>query len=132
MASHAVSDSTLQKYWRQAVLKRNHNTCIVCGIIKSSGYLECHHIIRRGHRVTRHDSMNGIPVCVGECHRKAHTERGKADIRTKLGETHMDYLYEKEAIFIKDYRAALEHSPAEHERFELANLKAELAMYRED
>jgi hypothetical protein len=76
--------------------------------------------------------MNGVPVCVGECHRYAHTERGKAEIRAKLGETHMDYLYEKEGIFIKDYLMALEHSQAEHEKYELARLKKELAMYQED
>ena len=77
--THAVSDRTLQKYWRIAVLKKNHNTCVICGKIKPDSELECHHVIRRNHRVTRHDVKNGVPVCTGDCHRMAHTEKGKAE-----------------------------------------------------
>ena len=130
--THAVSDRTLQKYWRIAVLKKNHNTCVICGKIKPDSELECHHVIRRNHRVTRHDVKNGVPVCTGDCHRMAHTEKGKADIRDSLGASHMDYLYERENVFIKDYKIALSYSTKELEEFELNRLKEVISRYTED
>ena len=77
MGNHAVSDRTLQKYWRLAVLALHHNRCIICGKTRRPVDLECHHIIKRRHRVTRHDAINGVPVCTGECHQIAHTQRGQ-------------------------------------------------------
>lgn len=131
MATHAVSDRTLQKYWRKAVLKSNHNRCIICGLIKPDEALECHHVIRRNHRVTRHDYRNGVPVCIGDCHRFAHTEEGKHEIRVRLGSEEMAYLYEREKRFIKDYRLALSHSIKEHELWELSILKKRIAEWED-
>lgn len=131
MGNHFVTDGTLQKYWRLAVLKKHHNTCLICGKIRQAQDLECHHIIRRNHRITRHDVMNGAPVCKLECHRIAHTQRGLDLIKNKLGEAHLEYLYERENVMIKDYKTALSYSTVELERFELERLKEGLSMYED-
>ena len=131
MKAHAVTDRTLQKYWRKAVLKSHYNRCIICGLIKPDSELECHHIIKRSHRVTRHDYHNGVPVCSGKCHRYAHTEEGKNEIRVRLGSEAMAYLYEREKWFIKDYRVALSHSIKEHELWELAILKKRIGEWED-
>lgn len=123
MGNHFVSDRTLQKYWRLAVLKKHHNTCVICGKIRQAQDLECHHIIKRRHRVTRHDVMNGAPVCTGECHQIAHTQRGQQLIRDRLGSSHVEYLYERENVLVKDYKDALSYSTKELEQYELENLK---------
>ena len=96
------------------------------------GDLESHHIIRRNHRVTKLDVMNGVPVCKLECHGIAHRNSGKRIIDERLGASHCEYLDERENILVKDYKMAMSFSTMGLEEYELANLKKELAKYQED
>ena len=141
MGNHAVSDRTLQKYWRLAVLALHHNRCIICGKTRQPEDLECHHIIKRGHRVTRHDVKNGVPVCItpieidGQittCHKIAHTKVGQRIIDGRLGASHCEYLDEREKVMIKDYKNALSYSTKELEKYELEKLKKVIGNYQED
>jgi hypothetical protein len=70
------TDKTMQKWWRLAVLRANGNQCAVCGLIRPDHELECHHLIKRRFRILRHDYRNGVPVCIGDCHRKADANSG--------------------------------------------------------
>jgi hypothetical protein len=118
-----VSDRYLQAYWRKAVLLIHGNTCIVCGNVRMPDALECHHVIKRRHRVLKHDPKNGVPVCAGECHQFVHTRKGERTIELKLGDDTMDHLETRQTWLIKDYRFSLSHSKEQHEKFELAILK---------
>lgn len=75
-----MTDRTMQKWWRRAVLAANKNRCAVCGKVRQDSGLECHHLIKRRYRITRHDWRNGVPVCCGECHSYADTTAGTAEI----------------------------------------------------
>lgn len=85
-----ISDSYLFKLWRQAVLKLWGNRCAFCGnpIIED---IECHHIVRRRHKVLRWDYRNGIPLCSKKvnpkykltCHQYGHTKLGESLIKEK-------------------------------------------------
>ena len=66
----AVSDSTLTKLWRQAVLASWGHQDPISGTWGDEN-LECHHIIKRKHWVTRWDWKNGIPL-TAESHRWMH------------------------------------------------------------
>ena len=63
-----VTDRTMQRWWRRAVLIKNYHRCAICGRVRPSEQLECHHLIRRRYRALRHDWRNGVPVCAGACH----------------------------------------------------------------
>ncbi len=67
--------------------------------------------------------MNGVPVCTGDCHITAHKKVGQRIIDERLGASYMEYLYEKENVFIKNYKDALSFSTQELEEYELGNLK---------
>ena len=124
-----VSDRTLQRKWRKAVLLAHGNRCVICGLRKPDSELECHHIIPRRKRVLRHDHYNGVPVCVGECHQKAHTEAGKLVIWDEIGHDRRDRLLDREGWLVKDHRDALSFSKAEHEEWENARLEAVIKSY---
>ena len=98
-----MTDRTMQVWWRRAVLRANQNTCAVCGKVRPDNELECHHLVKRRYRLLRHDWRNGVPVCVGECHRYADTTTGTAGILSahKWGE----YLGEMVRKYrtVKDY-----------------------------
>jgi len=64
----APSKSTMDTWWRRAVLAQWGGACAICG---SRGTLECHHIVRRHKLATRWDWRNGLPMCVN-CHRSTH------------------------------------------------------------
>ena len=130
--SKGVSDRTLQRYWRKAVLLIHGNRCIICGKKKEDSGLESHHLVKRRKRVLKHDAKNGVPVCVGECHQVAHTRKGERLIADRLGAAQLEYLEERESWLIKDYRFSLSHSKEEHEEWELARLKEVIAKYQED
>ncbi len=66
-----MTDATMQKWWRKAVLACHGNTCVVCGLRRGHGELECHHIIKRRYLAARNDFRNGVPVCPGACHQFA-------------------------------------------------------------
>lgn len=54
--------------WSKIV--RNVKRCIWCQVRPSA---HAHHIFSRKHYTTRHDMVNGAPLCAG-CHLKAHTD----------------------------------------------------------
>jgi hypothetical protein len=113
----AVSDSTLQRYWRKAVLAYHRNTCIICGLRKPDEELECHHIARRRIAFLRHDYRNGVPVC-HECHKIAHTKKGEQIIARK--HEFYEYLLDHENIRIKDW---LQQTGQSRDEFLLGELK---------
>ena len=47
--------------WSEAVYAEWDGRCAVCG---ESAHLNAHHLIPRGRRATRHDTKNGILLCV--------------------------------------------------------------------
>ena len=120
------SDRYLQAFWRKAVLSYNGNFCFMCGKYKKAEQLECHHIIKRRHRVTKHDYRNGIPLCT-ECHKIAHTKKGEMYI-AKNHEFYNDII-ELETKTVKDY--LIEHGLVKHEleTLELNKLKAIIKEY---
>lgn len=57
------------KTWRDAVVTRDNNTCVVCG---SNNSVHAHHIIPfYRYPEHRYNVSNGITLCI-DCHRKAH------------------------------------------------------------
>ena len=66
-----VTDRTMQRWWRRAVLIKNYHRCAICGGVRPPTALEAHHLVRRRYRALRHDWRNGVPVCVGDCHAEA-------------------------------------------------------------
>lgn len=129
----AVSEATFNKHFRQAGLKKNHNTCIICGKIKPDDELQIHHIIERGRcRPLKWDPMNGVCTCTEGCHGYAHTKKGFAEVAAKLGDSHMDYLYEREQLLEPTYRSALGFTKDELHIWELNRLKEIISRYTED
>ena len=56
-------------YWRQHILHRDKNRCVLCG---SKEFLNVHHIIRWiDNKELRYDDKNGVTLCV-LCHTKNH------------------------------------------------------------
>lgn len=96
-----LSDSTLEQAWREAVRAFWNERCVFCGETRS---LECHHIIRCKHYVTRWYWRNGVPVCsINNHHKYAHTKAGETRIREIIGEATWVELCQLEQQFIKDY-----------------------------
>lgn len=87
--------------WRYAVLAEHDCRCFICGH-PYIDELECHHVVKRSHRVLRWDWRNGVPLCA-EHHRWAHTGQGRRDIEDRLGPVRRDYLYRRERVTIKDF-----------------------------
>lgn len=94
------TDSTLNKLWRKAVLLQWNNQCARCGNTDVS-ILQCHHIIRRRHKVMRHSYRNGITGCP-ECHRFYHTKQGEVLISRIID--HYDWLCSMENVLYKQYK----------------------------
>ena len=115
-----VTDRTMQRWWRRAVLVKNFHRCAVCGQVKPSESLECHHLIRRRYRVTRHDWRNGVPVCAGECHSIA--DRTSAELIAQS--RHRDYLVARKQIgTIKKYLSSQKMSLQQFDAATLEKLK---------
>lgn len=88
-----ISESHLQKLWREAVLKNFADCCFFCGQHRSSVEIECHHLVKRKMLLLKHDWRNGIPVCKYVCHSYAETPTGKAKIASYLNDHGLlDYL----------------------------------------
>lgn len=94
------ADSTLNQWWRRAVLQSYHNRCGICGLPWQAGALECHHIIKRRQKLTRWNWKNGIPLCV-ECHALAHTKKGELFISRR--HPYYEDLVTMEQVKYKDY-----------------------------
>lgn len=114
------SDSTLQKHWRKACISLHCYGIERCKVCNTVGPVEVHHIIRRRHRMTRHDPHNGIPVCV-KCHKMMHTKEGEKWLVENW--PWYDDLCKKENIMIKDYLFENRISQRELEEREMKALK---------
>ncbi|MGD8567359.1 MAG: HNH endonuclease signature motif containing protein [Gammaproteobacteria bacterium] len=116
-----VTDRAMQVWWRRAILASHNNTCAVCGRVRSSSDMECHHLIKRRYRILRHDYRNGVPVCVGDCHRKADNNSGwlisKHQYREHLTDITSNY------TTIKDFLIDRGMTLAEHDAQMLEELK---------
>jgi len=117
----SVSDSTLRKYWKLAVLKHYGMVCQICG--NEHEALDCHHIVHKNKRVLRWDWYNGVPVCRDGCHNYADTLNGRDEIRFKIGEDKYSYLKENESILYKDYLFKNRMNDNEFREYELKKLK---------
>ena len=101
MKKKSVSDSTLRKYWKLAVIEHYGMVCQICG--KEHEALDCHHIVHRKKRVLRWHWYNGVPVCRDGCHNFADTLAGRDEIRFKIGEEKYTYLKTNEKWLYKDF-----------------------------
>ena len=117
----SVSDSTLRKYWKLAVIEYYGMVCQICG--KEHEALDCHHIVHRKKRVLRWDWENGIPVCRNKCHNYADTLSGRDIIRDRIGEKRYNYLKQFEKYLYKDYIYMIFMTDNEFRDFELHRLK---------
>jgi len=101
---HSVSDSTLMRLWRQAVLAYWNYTDPLSGDYDPTGEtLQCHHIVKRKHFVLRWDYRNGVPLTI-ESHQRAHTASGHAELWDKVDS---EYLERFEGYLKKDYLQSL-------------------------
>jgi hypothetical protein len=118
-----MTDRTMQRYWRAAVLVQNHFTCAVCHKYQHPNNLEAHHLVKRRYRLLRHDVRNGVLVCCGVCHQYADTATGTAEILT----TSPYRVYLTDAVrkwrTYKDFLISIGKSEAEHTAIQLAELK---------
>jgi hypothetical protein len=114
------ADSTLDAAWRKAVLESYNWRCGICGLSWLQGSLECHHIIKRRHKLTRWDYRNGVPLC-RECHALAHTKAGEAIIARR--HPWYDELVTLESINFKDYIATVGWTENEWRQQMLEKLK---------
>jgi len=86
-----VSDGNLCSLWRKAVLAVWGHKCFFCGNTNLSE-IECHHIKKRKHKLTRYMVENGIPACKvswgkkESCHQFAETFEGQAEIKRNIGD----------------------------------------------
>ena len=53
------------RLWAKLVVRKNRGTCM--GPMCEKAATDPHHVIPRGHKATRHDLDNGMPLCV-DCH----------------------------------------------------------------
>lgn len=125
-----LSDATMQRWWRRAVLAYHSNTCAVCGRVRADCDLECHHLIKRRYRILRNDYRNGVPVCKGECHRIADNNSGWLlakhpfkDYITRITSTY---------ITVKDYLIDWGMTLAEFDAQTLEDLKGIVACKERD
>ena len=75
---------------------------------------ECHHVIKRRYKITRHDWRNGILLCA-DCHRKAHNGL----LGVVLPEWQSDYLLERSGLRFKDYLIQQETTEREFLKMQL-------------
>lgn len=103
-----LSDRYMMKLWRQAVLIKWGGKCIFCQE-SNQDVLECHHIKKRKHKLTRYLVDNGVPVCkvkYGEkmsCHQRAETFEGQEIIKKLIGEKTLVKIDQLAHQTIKDY-----------------------------
>ena len=69
----------LDHLWSLKVKERDNFKCQLCG---SSYNISSHHIIKRGHFITRWDILNGITLCVN-CHLDVHSLNHKLSLETQ-------------------------------------------------
>jgi hypothetical protein len=115
-----VSDSTLSKLWRKAVLAYWGYRDPISGLCDpTGGILQCHHVVYRRHFLLRWDYRNGIPLTV-ESHRYAHTGMGRARVRELVD---YQYLDEMEQWDKKTWLATQSMTEGEFRLEKMAELK---------
>jgi hypothetical protein len=97
MKTKSVSDGYLMQMWRKAVLNQYNNKCFRCGKTEE---LECHHFIKRRHKLLRWNWRNGIPGC-HDCHKFYHTKIGENWISDRI--KFYIYLLHSENLIYKQY-----------------------------
>jgi len=97
--AHKYSDKYLSKLWRRAVLLTWECKCAYCGSDNVDA-LQCHHIVRRRHKILRHSWRNGVPGC-HECHRFYHTKLGEQWLAVTVPD--YGWLCEMEQVHFKQY-----------------------------
>jgi len=100
MKKKPLSDRYLMILWRKAILLANGNRCFFCGNTNVNE-LECHHLVHRSAYILRWDWRNGIPVCVGKCHRLAHRLEGAMMIAN--AHKFIYYLRKNENVTLMEY-----------------------------
>lgn len=99
-----VSDSTLHKLWRKAVLAWWGYRDPISGLCDpTGGIFQCHHIVYRRHFLLRWDYRNGIPL-TDESHRYAHTGAGRARVREMVFTDYLDEMerWDKKSWLLKE------------------------------
>lgn len=94
-----MKDTTVQKYWRQAVYKIFNGQCVLCGCPYD---LQAHHFIKRRHKVLYNDWRNGFLLCK-ECHSTADQLENRDKIIKVMGIEQYNYLCHREKYILKDY-----------------------------
>lgn len=120
-----MTDRYLLKLWRDAVLARYYHRCAFCEVFGDEK-LDCHHIVKRRHVLTRYEVINGIPLCHA-CHAVAHTLTGAVKIQRLIGAKKYEWLMDMELETIKDYLARRGISRVEWMKSQAEKLKAEAA-----
>lgn len=99
-----MGQSSMDKLWREAVLKVFKGKCFFCGADYRQHEVECHHRVKRNHFLLKYDWGNGVPCCKWThegnyekfgmaCHQYAETTMGKLIMDCKLNKK--DYLRER-------------------------------------
>lgn len=125
-SAKSVSDSTLYRLWRRAVLAYWGYRDPISGVYDPSGErFQCHHYVRRRRYLLRWDHRNGIPL-TPESHRFAHTGAGEARVRALLDS---EYLDDMERWDKKEWLATQSMTDAEFRREKRAELQAVIDEY---
>lgn len=124
-----VSDTTLNKLWRQAVLAMWQYRDPISGVYDPSGEsLQCHHIVYRRHYLLRWDVRNGVPL-TAESHYKVHHDIG---VRRALEEkVNLAYLEDMGKWTKKDYLLHHRLSDAEFRQLKKWELVQTIGEYSE-
>ncbi len=75
---YAADTYSSARAWRDAVLARDDNRCVVCGDRRNDRYQAAHHVIFKSHcgEEYRLDPRNGVTLCgdwtPNHCHRALH------------------------------------------------------------
>ena len=98
----AVSDGYLFHWWRKAIRVVFQNRCVVCKQPEDYRCLECHHIIKRTHFITRWDWRNGVLVHTGDCHSYAASKKGEEELIARTN-PYYEQLGNLELVTKKEY-----------------------------
>ena len=111
MKSKPLSESSMAKLWRQAVLIKCKHRCYLCGVYGDEN-LECHHIIKRRYKSTRWYWKNGTSLCHA-CHSAVET---KSAVRREL-ENNWQYMDELDEMNMTDYKTMLSEKGYTHNEY---------------
>lgn len=113
------TDRYLEMLWRKAVLAEFKNRCAYCGNLNIDE-IECHHIVKRRHKILRWDWKNGVTGCKHTCHKFYHTVKGGWWIATK--HIYYSYLLEMEGQY-KQYLVENGFTDTDFRRIKVSELK---------